>query len=110
MPSIEQWGIIVLIRRTYAGYRNSASCTYIATACSKHCGETIIVSEAGAVVLIEQQEWEHMLETLRLIQDKTSLKALLDGHKQRDAGDVPDGVTMEEAFYDLHAEHSEERQ
>lgn len=76
----------------------------------ENCEETIIVSEAGAVVLIEQQEWEHIVETLRLIQDKASLKALLDGHRQRDAGHVPDGVTLEEAFCDLYAEHSEKRQ
>ena len=51
-----------------------------------------------------------MVETLRLIQDKISLKALLGGHRQRDAGHVPDGLTIEEAFDDLHAKHSEKRQ
>jgi PHD/YefM family antitoxin component YafN of YafNO toxin-antitoxin module len=63
--------------------------------------ETIIVSDNGAVVLIEQQEWENMQETLRLLQDKTSLKALLEGHRVRDMGNVPESVSIEEAFYDL---------
>ena len=66
-----------------------------------NCEETIIVSDAGSVVLVDQREWENMLETLRLLQDKTSLKALLDGHKDRDMGNTPDAVTVEEAFYDL---------
>ena len=71
--------------------------------------ETVIVSEAGAVVLVAQREWENMLETLRLLQDKTSLKALLDGHRTRDLGNIPDAVTVAEAFYDLQAEYSEKR-
>jgi len=35
----------------------------------------------------------------------TSLKALLDGHNTRDAGESPDAVTIEEAFDDLQTEH-----
>ena len=72
-----------------------------------NCEETIIVSDAGAVVVIDQREWENMVETLRLLQDRTSLKALLDGHNTRDAGESPDAVTLEEAFDDLQTEHSE---
>ena len=34
--------------------------------------ETVIVSDNGAVVLIDQREWESMLETVRFFQDKTS--------------------------------------
>ena len=48
--------------------------------------ETVIVSDAGAIVLIDQRKWERIRETLRLLKDKTSLKALLDGHKLRDKG------------------------
>jgi len=64
--------------------------------------ETVIVSEVGAVVLVAQREWENMLEMVRLLQDKTSLRALLDGHKDRELGNTPDAVTVAEAFYDLH--------
>ncbi len=67
----------------------------------KNCEETVIVSDAGAVVMLDQREWETIRETLRLLHDKTSLKALLEGHKMRDAGDTPEAVTLEEAFYDL---------
>ena len=72
-----------------------------------NCEERIVVSDAGAVVVIDQCEWEHILETLRLLQDRTSLKALLDGHNTRDAGESPDAVTLEEAFDDVQTEHSE---
>jgi len=72
--------------------------------------ETVIVSEVGAVVLVAQREWENMLEMVRLLQDKTSLRALLDGHKDRELGNTPDAVTVAEAFYDLQAEYSEKRE
>jgi len=67
----------------------------------KNCEETLIVSEAGSVVLIDQTEWENIQETLKLLHDEKSLKALLEGHKDRDRGIRPDGVSPEEAFYDL---------
>ncbi len=73
----------------------------------ENCEETVIVSDAGAVVLIDQREWERIRETLRLLKDKTSLKALLDGHKARDTGLPVKTSTIEEEFYDLQAEHSE---
>ncbi len=46
-------------------------------------------------------------ETVRLLQDKTSLKALLDGHRVRDEGKIPNGVSMNEAFYDLQDDYPE---
>lgn len=61
------------------------------------------------VVLIDRRDWENMLETLRLFQDKVSLKALLDGHKAREAGDSVKSVTVEEAFYDLQTEYTGKR-
>lgn len=48
--------------------------------------ETVIVSDKGAVVMIDQEEWENMRETLNLLRDKKSLKALIDGHRLRDEG------------------------
>ncbi len=73
----------------------------------ENCEETVIVTEKGAVVLIDQREWEQMLETVRLLKDKTSLKALLDGHRVRDEGMIPNGVSMSEAFYDLQDDYLE---
>lgn len=76
----------------------------------KNHEETLIVSDTGTVVLVEQQEWEQIGETLRLLQDKTSLKALLEGHKARDMGKSPKALSVEEAFYDLHDQYPEKRQ
>lgn len=72
----------------------------------ENCEETVIVSDNGAVVLIDQREWESMMEMVRLFQDKTSLKALLDGHETRKKGVPPNHVNIKEAFYDLQTENS----
>lgn len=63
--------------------------------------ETLIVSEKGSVVMIDQEEWENIQETLNLLRDRKSLKALLDGHRTRDEGKEPPGVSVQEAFHDL---------
>jgi len=41
-----------------------------------NCEETVIVSDRGVVVMVDQHEWENMRETLRLFRDKKSLDAL----------------------------------
>jgi len=46
--------------------------------------EVNIASSNGAIVMIAQDEYESMQETLRLLADKKSLKALLEGHDCRD--------------------------
>ncbi|MCI0501915.1 MAG: hypothetical protein L0Y61_09275, partial [Epsilonproteobacteria bacterium] len=48
--------------------------------------EINIASDNGAVILLPQADYELMLETLRLISDKKSLKALLESHSIRDGG------------------------
>lgn len=65
------------------------------------CEETVIVSDAGCVVMIDQTEWEKMRETLRLLSDEKSFRALLRGHEERDRGNRPDCISVGEAFYDL---------
>jgi len=65
------------------------------------CEETVIISDSGVVVMIDQREWENMQEVLRLFRDKKSLGALLEGHRSRESGIVPDSVSVEETFYDL---------
>ena len=45
--------------------------------------ETIIVTDNGSVVMIDKENWEGIIETLQLLRDKKSLKALLESHKQR---------------------------
>lgn len=63
--------------------------------------ETVIVGEQGAVVLVSQQEWNSMVETLRLFRDKKSLKSLLEGHSIRRKGLRPKSETINQAFHDL---------
>lgn len=62
--------------------------------------ETVIVTDDGAVVMLSQENWDGMLETLRLLKDKRSLKALLDGQAGRKQG-INQGKSPEEIFYDL---------
>jgi len=63
--------------------------------------ETLIVGEQGSVVLISQQEWNSIMETIRLFRDKKSLKSLVDGHNARKKGLTNKSKPVEEAFYDL---------
>ncbi len=67
----------------------------------KNSDETIIVSDSGAVVMIDQREWEEIQETLRLFNDKRSLKALLESIQLREEGQPVVAKTISEAFYDL---------
>ncbi len=67
----------------------------------KDVEETIIISEFGSVVVIDQDEWESIQETLRLLKDKKSLKALLESHKIRDEGKKMKSKSINEAFFDL---------
>ena len=67
----------------------------------KNVEEVLIVSDYGSVVIIDQKEWESIQETLRLLKDKRSLKALLESHKMRDENKKIKAKSVEEAFYDL---------
>lgn len=68
--------------------------------------EAAIVTECGAVVLLPQNEFESMRETLRLLSDQRALQALLAGHAQRDAGRLPTLPTVDQVFHDLQSSHS----
>jgi len=63
--------------------------------------ETVIASNEGAVVVLDENEWSNIKETLRLLSDKESLAALLESHALRDRGEKPEGVTPEETFKDV---------
>lgn len=63
--------------------------------------EVSISTSKGAVVMLAQDEYDSMIETLRLLSDKKSLSALLDSHNDRDKGLVPKGYSMTEAFDDI---------
>lgn len=63
--------------------------------------EAAIVSDRGSVILIPQDEFESMQETLRLLNDPRALKALLAGHAARDENCLSDLPAVEQVFYDL---------
>ena len=71
--------------------------------------ETIIVTDNGAVVMIDKQNWEGIIETLRLLKDKKSLKALLEGHQQRQKKGRPLGKYEDKKEIDISSfkEHYE---
>ncbi len=63
--------------------------------------ETVIVSDKGSVVVVAQSEWNSIMETINLLKDKKTLRALIDGHSDRKKGVKTESKTIEEAFYDL---------
>ncbi len=63
--------------------------------------EVSIVSDKGAVVMLTQKDYESMQETLRLLSDKKSLKALLDAHQKRDSDEPLESYSVTEVFSDL---------
>lgn len=63
--------------------------------------EVAIATNNGAVIIVPQEDYEAMQETLRLLTDKKSLHALLKAHKDRDEGKIPKSYTIEEVFNDL---------
>jgi PHD/YefM family antitoxin component YafN of YafNO toxin-antitoxin module len=63
--------------------------------------ETIIATDEGSVVILDEKEWSQIKETLRLLSDKDSLAALIESHTIRDKGEKPEGISPEEAFKDV---------
>ncbi|MFH2044527.1 MAG: hypothetical protein ABIK92_05225 [Pseudomonadota bacterium] len=63
--------------------------------------ETIIATDEGSVVILNETEWLHIKETLKLLNDKESLTALIESHAIRDKGERPKGISPEEAFDDV---------
>ena len=62
--------------------------------------ETVISTDDGAVIMIDQENWNGIIETLRLLKDKKSLQALLKGHKNRDEN-KENGKPIELVFDDI---------
>jgi PHD/YefM family antitoxin component YafN of YafNO toxin-antitoxin module len=63
--------------------------------------EVNIASENGAIVMMPQEDYDSIMETVRLLGDKKSLKALLDAHAQRDKGIEPAAYSVEDVFSDI---------
>lgn len=62
--------------------------------------QVIMTHKDGNVVLISLDEWEAYQETVRLLNDKEALRALVDSFAAHDAGETT-GKTPEEVFTDL---------
>ncbi len=60
----------------------------------------IMTHKQGNVVLISMDEWEAYQETMRLLNDKAALRALVASFDAHDAGET-EGKTPEEIFADL---------
>lgn len=67
----------------------------------KNRDELTVVSDSGSVVIIDQNDWNRIQETLNLLKDKKSFEALIDGHKLRDKNIEQDSKTIDQSFYDL---------
>lgn len=63
--------------------------------------ELVIASDKGAIIMIDQSEWDSMQETIRLLKDKKSLSALLESHRMRDEKINPQSKIIDEVFSDL---------
>lgn len=59
----------------------------------------IMTHKKGNAVLISMAEWEAYQETMRLLNDKTTLQALVDSFAAHDAG-IP-AKSVSEVFADL---------
>ncbi|OQX75356.1 MAG: hypothetical protein B6D61_10540 [Bacteroidetes bacterium 4484_249] len=66
----------------------------------KNQEETVIATDDGAVVMIDQKNWEEILETLKLLRDKKSLNALLEGQSNRKHNKVT-GKSIHQLFGDV---------
>ena len=63
--------------------------------------EVNIASENGAVIVMPQEDYDAIQETLRLLSDKHSLNALLSAHELRKKGESPKSYTIKDVFGDL---------
>jgi len=63
--------------------------------------EVSIATTKGSVIMISQEQYDSMQETLRLLSDKKSLSALLDSHNKRDENLQIDSYSVSEVFNDL---------
>ena len=62
--------------------------------------QVIMTHKAGNTVLISMDEWESYRETVRLMNDREALTALVNSFEQHDAG-VTRGKSPDDVFSDL---------
>jgi prevent-host-death family protein len=62
--------------------------------------QVILTHKQGNVVLISMAEWQAYQETMRLLNDKPALKALVESFEAHDAGTTA-GKAITDVFSDL---------
>ena len=72
----------------------------IAATLSNH-EQTLIVSDEGNVVMVDEQEWNSIQASLWLLRDEKALNALMESISKREKGEEPDGCSVQDAFKDL---------
>ncbi len=63
--------------------------------------EVSISTSKGAVIMLSQDEYNSMQETLRLLNDKKSLSALLESYNDRDNDRLSTSYSVLEVFNDI---------
>ncbi len=63
--------------------------------------EITISTNDGSVIILPQEDYEAMQETLSLLMDKKSLHAVLKGHSYREDGKTPKSYSVKEVLNDI---------
>jgi len=67
--------------------------------------ETIIATNDGAVVMVDQKEWNNMLEHIHILKDKRGMRAILETIEE-DAADNFISQNIEEVAHELQTVHT----
>ncbi|MDT3739718.1 MAG: hypothetical protein RO257_09470 [Candidatus Kapabacteria bacterium] len=79
----------------------SENAEYYLSSVLKNNKELIIDSAGGNVVLVTEDEWNQLNETVRLLKDDISMKALLEGQQARANNLEVKKYSIEEVFNNL---------
>jgi len=67
--------------------------------------ETINATDDGAVVMVDQKEWNNMLEHINILKDKRGMRAILETIEE-DAADNFTRQNIEEVVHELQTAHT----
>lgn len=67
----------------------------------KNHEEVILTHKDGNTVMVSEEDWNLLLETLFILKDKKALVSLRRSLTSRKAGVKPKGISVEKAFSDL---------
>ena len=67
----------------------------------------VLTRPDGNVVLVAEDEWDNMVETLRVLHDEPIMHSLRESFEARAAGTRPPGKSIEEVFSDVVNQHPE---